>query len=126
MELVTIAIQSGMNSDAAGNFSDALDEAREVSSRCKCLPSCTSIEYEAETSQADYDWRAIYRAYRLNISDEMNEWVTLPTKQNLCVRSIRNRYDVAAKSRLGPLGQDFWKHNGHFHQPTHIYEMSYT
>lgn len=73
MELVTIAIQSGMNSDAAGNSSDALDEAREVSSRCKCLPSCTSIEYEAETSQADYDWRAIYRAYRLNISDEMNE-----------------------------------------------------
>ncbi|KOB70726.1 putative pickpocket [Operophtera brumata] len=72
LELVTIAIQSGMNSDA-GNYSDALDEAREVSSRCKCLPACTSIEYEAETSQADYDWRAIYRAYRLNITDEMSE-----------------------------------------------------
>lgn len=73
MELVTIEIQSGLDS-RVGNDSDSLGEALAVSSRCQCLPACTSIEYEAETSQADYDWAAIFRAYKLyNISEELKE-----------------------------------------------------
>lgn len=73
MELVTIEIQSGLDS-RVGNDSDSLGEALAVSSRCQCLPACTSIEYEAETSQADYDWAAIFRAYKLyNISEELKD-----------------------------------------------------
>lgn len=31
-------------------------------STCNCLPSCDSITYDAELSQAKYDVREIYRA----------------------------------------------------------------
>lgn len=73
-ELVTIEIQSILNGHTANDSdSEKLHQAREVSEKCQCLPACTSIEYEAETSQADYDWRAIYRAYRLNITDDVAE-----------------------------------------------------
>lgn len=30
---------------------------------CNCLPSCTSITYDAETSQADFDWENLFLAY---------------------------------------------------------------
>lgn len=30
---------------------------------CDCLPSCTSVSYDAETSQADFDWRQFLGAY---------------------------------------------------------------
>ncbi|XP_026725648.1 pickpocket protein 28-like isoform X2 [Trichoplusia ni] len=73
MELVTISIQSGLDGHAS-NDTDNLGEALKVSSKCQCLPACTSIEYEAETSQADYDWAAIFRAYRLvNVSEELKD-----------------------------------------------------
>lgn len=55
------------------NDSDSLDKAREVSSQCNCLPACTSIEYEAETSQASYDWNALFTAFKYNVSDDMKE-----------------------------------------------------
>nr|XP_049705408.1 pickpocket protein 28 isoform X1 [Helicoverpa armigera] len=71
MELVTIEIQSGLDSRKQ-NETDTLGQARAVSSRCRCLPACTSIEYEAETSQADYDWAALFRAFRYyNVSEEL-------------------------------------------------------
>ncbi|XP_045500213.1 pickpocket protein 28-like [Colias croceus] len=63
MELVTIEIKSGLSSDE--NSNDTLGDARKVAARCECLPACTSIEYEAETSQADYDWMAIFRAHHI-------------------------------------------------------------
>lgn len=31
--------------------------------KCNCLPSCTSITYDAETSQADFDWENLFLAY---------------------------------------------------------------
>ncbi|XP_038222386.1 pickpocket protein 28-like [Zerene cesonia] len=71
MELVTVEIKSGLERDE--NTNDTLGDARKVAARCKCLPACTSIEYEAETSQADYDWKAIYRAYHLPIDEESND-----------------------------------------------------
>ncbi|XP_072944671.1 pickpocket protein 28-like [Epargyreus clarus] len=70
MELVTVEIQSGIDEKMSDN--DTLREAREVAARCRCLPACTSIEYEAETSQADFDWKALYRAFNQKIdSDDM-------------------------------------------------------
>ncbi|KAM3965775.1 pickpocket protein 28 [Aphomia sociella] len=71
MELVVAEVEAGLEKVVHGN--DTIGEAREIASRCKCLPACTSIEYEAETSQADYDWKAIFRAYKLDIPPEMND-----------------------------------------------------
>ncbi|XP_026496020.2 pickpocket protein 28 [Vanessa tameamea] len=68
MELVTVEIQSGLEKET--NDNDTLGEARRVAAECKCLPACTSIEYEAETSQADYDWKAIFKAFNLPIDEE--------------------------------------------------------
>ena len=31
---------------------------------CNCLPACTSIAYEAEISQADYDYQSQFEAFR--------------------------------------------------------------
>lgn len=50
-----------------------LGEATAIAESCQCLSACTSIDYEAETSQADYDWKAIYRAYRLPITEDIQE-----------------------------------------------------
>ncbi|XP_013148198.1 PREDICTED: sodium channel protein Nach [Papilio polytes] len=69
MELVTVAIESRLEEESSEN--DTLGVAREVASRCKCLPACTSIEYEAETSQADYDWKALYTAFNVTIGDDI-------------------------------------------------------
>ncbi|XP_039300237.1 pickpocket protein 28 [Nilaparvata lugens] len=41
----------------------------EVGSTCNCLQACTSIEYDAETSQATYDWEKQMMAYQENMSD---------------------------------------------------------
>ncbi|XP_041982502.1 uncharacterized protein LOC121735666 [Aricia agestis] len=68
MELVTAEVKTGLNQHSEEDVN--LSEARVVAAQCKCLPSCTAIEYEAETSQADYDWKAIFRAYHLPIEDE--------------------------------------------------------
>ncbi|XP_026321153.1 pickpocket protein 28 isoform X2 [Hyposmocoma kahamanoa] len=66
MELVTAEVQTGLDEETTD---DNLGSAREVAASCKCLPACTSIEYEAETSQADYDWKALFQAYKLPIPD---------------------------------------------------------
>lgn len=64
-------ILSGLDPHTSHN--DTLGDARAVAAECRCLPACTSIEYEAETSQADYDWKAIYRAYKLPIEEDIDE-----------------------------------------------------
>ncbi|XP_013179934.1 PREDICTED: sodium channel protein Nach [Papilio xuthus] len=69
MELVTVAIESGLEEES--NENDTIGVAKEVASHCKCLPACTSIEYEAETSQADYDWKALYTAFNITIGDDI-------------------------------------------------------
>ncbi|CAH4030048.1 unnamed protein product [Pieris brassicae] len=65
-ELVTVEMKLGMAGDGEN---DTISEAREVALRCKCLPACTSIEYEAETSQADYDLKSLLRAYSPRFTD---------------------------------------------------------
>ncbi|XP_054267290.1 pickpocket protein 28-like [Macrosteles quadrilineatus] len=37
--------------------------------KCNCLPSCTSILYDAETSQAPFDYKAVFGAYKENETD---------------------------------------------------------
>ncbi|CAH2043596.1 unnamed protein product, partial [Iphiclides podalirius] len=69
MELVTVDIQSRLDKELDQN--DTLGESRAVASQCKCLPACTSIEYEAETSQADFDWKALYTAYNITIGEDI-------------------------------------------------------
>lgn len=36
---------------------------------CDCLPSCTSLTYNAETSQADFNWEELFWAYKANVSE---------------------------------------------------------
>nr|XP_053610910.1 pickpocket protein 28-like [Plodia interpunctella] len=68
MELVVVEVESSLE----GQKSEASNEARMIAHNCKCLPACTSIEYESETSQADYDWKAIFRVLKLDYT-EMDE-----------------------------------------------------
>lgn len=37
---------------------------------CNCLPSCTSIEYDAEISQADYDYVKVFNSHGEDFNDE--------------------------------------------------------
>lgn len=41
------------------------DDLEVVKNGCNCLPSCTSISYDAEISQAAYDWKHVLKG--LNI-----------------------------------------------------------
>ncbi|XP_072945098.1 pickpocket protein 28-like [Epargyreus clarus] len=68
-ELMKLTIESGMNVQPSDN--DTTREARAVAARCRCLPACTSIEYEAETSQATVDEKAVSRAYKYPMTNEM-------------------------------------------------------
>ncbi|XP_045451415.1 pickpocket protein 28-like [Melitaea cinxia] len=68
MELVTVEIQN--NLEEATNADYTLGEAYRVAINCKCLPACTSIEYEAETSQADFDVDAFFKAMNINTINE--------------------------------------------------------
>lgn len=37
-------------------------------SHCSCLPACTSISYDVELSQADFDYKSLFRSFKDNIS----------------------------------------------------------
>lgn len=73
MELVTVEVLRGLDKLSSSNDSNTLREANEVASRCRCLPACTSIEYEAETSQADYDWKAVFMVHKVPIEEDQQE-----------------------------------------------------
>jgi hypothetical protein len=36
---------------------------------CDCPPSCTSITYDVETSQADFEWQKVFEAFKADISE---------------------------------------------------------
>ncbi|GJQ86102.1 hypothetical protein Trydic_g15258 [Trypoxylus dichotomus] len=46
-----------MVSDNSANFS------------CDCLPACTTLSYNAETSQADFNWKDMLIAFKANLSE---------------------------------------------------------
>lgn len=41
----------------------------EEADACNCLPACTSISYQAETSQANFDWKTALAAVGEDVSD---------------------------------------------------------
>ena len=40
--------------------------------QCNCLPACTTIAYDAEISQAEYDFKSQFRAFMYNEYLERN------------------------------------------------------
>ncbi|XP_055528659.1 pickpocket protein 28-like [Wyeomyia smithii] len=38
-------------------------------SKCDCLPACTSVQYDAEISQADFDWKNLFRSFKQPINE---------------------------------------------------------
>ncbi|XP_060804918.1 pickpocket protein 28 [Amyelois transitella] len=52
---------------------ETIDEAARLAASCNCLPGCSSLTYEAETSQADYDFKQLCKAYRVGINEEVDE-----------------------------------------------------
>lgn len=36
---------------------------------CDCLPACTSLTYNAESTQAEYNWKKMFEVTRRNISE---------------------------------------------------------
>ncbi|XP_045451667.1 pickpocket protein 28-like [Melitaea cinxia] len=67
LELVTVEIQNNLKE--ATNADDTIGEAHHIATNCKCLPACTSIEYEAETSQADFNVYALLKAMNSRITE---------------------------------------------------------
>jgi acid-sensing ion channel, other len=45
------------------SFLSHKEKAKHVKTKCNCLPSCTSIDYDAEISQADYDFVKNFKSY---------------------------------------------------------------
>nr|XP_053610764.1 pickpocket protein 28-like isoform X1 [Plodia interpunctella] len=59
--------------DARNEFMEQeLDAILKQGKHCNCLPPCTSISYEAEISQADYDFKAFCEAHRIGPHDGVN------------------------------------------------------
>ncbi|XP_034256548.1 pickpocket protein 28-like isoform X2 [Thrips palmi] len=44
-------------------------DGRIAADDCHCLPACTSLEYDAQTSQADFKWENVFGVYRMNVSE---------------------------------------------------------
>ncbi|XP_063915457.1 pickpocket protein 28-like [Zophobas morio] len=62
---------------------------------CDCLPACTSITYNAEISQADFNWVKLLQGYKSNPSDfsgiQMTR-LTLYFKHTQFITSKRNEF----------------------------------
>ncbi|XP_030745226.1 pickpocket protein 28-like [Sitophilus oryzae] len=60
-ELLRREVQSGLNTEKDnGN----------ITSDCDCLPGCISLVYNAETSQAHFDWHKMFQSYKANASEK--------------------------------------------------------
>lgn len=56
----------------AREFTEGLESSDENfrgQTSCNCLPACTSITYEAELSQADFDWVNLFHAFNNPIDE---------------------------------------------------------
>ncbi|CAG9767257.1 unnamed protein product [Ceutorhynchus assimilis] len=60
-ELLRRTVQTGLKRDESGETINSSD--------CDCLPGCTSLVYNAETSQADFMWQNLFQAYKANMSE---------------------------------------------------------
>ncbi|XP_055629359.1 pickpocket protein 28-like [Toxorhynchites rutilus septentrionalis] len=41
-----------------------VDKRYDFGAKCDCLPACTSVQYDAEISQADFNWKDLFLAYK--------------------------------------------------------------
>lgn len=57
------------------DFKEGLSDIQAVRKGCNCLPACTSITYDAELSQAKFDYVSLFNAYK-NPLDEFPGYVT--------------------------------------------------
>ncbi|KAL1402838.1 hypothetical protein pipiens_005902 [Culex pipiens pipiens] len=42
----------------------SVDKSYDFRAKCDCLPACTSVQYDAEISQADFNWKNLFMAYK--------------------------------------------------------------
>ncbi|CAG9865181.1 unnamed protein product [Phyllotreta striolata] len=83
-ELLAMDVDAGLQTAAS----------TEVPLGCDCLPACTSLTYNAEYSQATYEYEKMFEAYRVNITAEWPNThlsrVTLFFKEQQFITSERN------------------------------------
>lgn len=73
-DLLTQEILRGL---AENNVDDDMDDEtkaqkeklKNVAKQCNCMPACTSINYDVEVSQADFNWQKLFIAYKANFSE---------------------------------------------------------
>lgn len=46
------------------DFMEGLTKTEKKKKGCNCLPACTSVTYDAEISQASFDWKSLFIAYK--------------------------------------------------------------
>ncbi|CAH1966969.1 unnamed protein product [Acanthoscelides obtectus] len=85
-ELLSREVEAGISNV------DTLTHER-TTSDCDCLPACTSLVYNAETSQADFNWQKLFQGFRANFSEFPGVQftrVTLFFKEQQFITSERN------------------------------------
>ena len=53
-----------MIEELSESLSSGSGENRRGKTKCNCLPSCTSVNYDAEISQADYEFSQVLKSFR--------------------------------------------------------------
>ncbi|XP_037032181.1 pickpocket protein 28-like [Bradysia coprophila] len=69
-----------------------LEPGAESVTGCNCLPACTSITYDAEISQAPFDWKSLTIAYKLDkdFPDVHSSQLWIYFKENQFITSKRS------------------------------------
>ncbi|XP_018572880.1 pickpocket protein 28-like [Anoplophora glabripennis] len=83
-KLLEKEVESGLSSSTFDVSGDA---------GCDCLPACTSLTYNAESTQAEYNWKKMFEATRKNVSEFPGMHFTrlnLFFKQQQFINSERN------------------------------------
>jgi len=58
-----------MASELSQSLESGSGENKRGKTNCNCLPSCTSINYDAEISQADYEYAQVFGAYGSDLNE---------------------------------------------------------
>ncbi|RZC36787.1 ASC domain containing protein [Asbolus verrucosus] len=78
----------------------------ESATGCNCLPSCTSIKYNAEASYSKFEWENYYKAWKLS-SDEFSTF----RLTRIFVYFKEMKFTATVRSELFGLA-DFWANCG--------------
>lgn len=55
--------------ESLDNEDENEEDMKKYQSTCNCLPSCTSLTYNAESSQADFNWPKVFLAYDSSLDE---------------------------------------------------------